>query len=548
MSVFESLYRRESDRGEVLAYRFRWAMIVFLSVMAAIQIADPAQRRAGFAASAALAVAIAYNVALTFLLRRRSGLRVIPWVSVTIDILLVSAAILATTLFQYASGASTTALVLIYPVLILIASFRHNRRLVIYATILALAAYNAVYWPTLGAVPRELFDMAPLARPVGQFYRSMYILLFGIVMLVLPGTIERLLKSQQDAFDLATRKYEEMAGRLGRDLSELGGRGRELEGKSGGTAAALSDIARMTADSAGRVGEQSSVAAGMASLASAMDSFAARLEAAVDEQGAAIRETAAATEEMLGNIGSISKNAAEIKAESERLAGRSEEGRGDLDAVLGAIELVSDKSRGLLDAVAVISGIASTTNLLAMNAAIEAAHAGEAGRGFAVVADEIRKLAEQTAAQSTEIAAELAAVKDSIEGAVASSGRAGSSFQSVLEGVRKTSERVAEIEGAMREQAAGSTQISGAMGPMHEATSKVRNETGELRAKAAELAAAASTLERSVEAARKDADGVAERVASVEAATRDVAALVTENERLTAKIGAAINDFKVVEE
>lgn len=547
MSVFESLYRRESERGEKTAYIFRWILAGLLSLLAITQILSEAQRAAGIAAAWALAVAVLYNLFLTAILRRGATPRWVGWMSVTVDVLLVSANILTTTLFMHPSGASTTALVLLYPVLILTASLRHDRRLVVYATIATLVVYNAVYWSTVHMVPPELYVYAPHAKPSGQFYRSAYILIFGGLMLAIPRTIERLLKSQQEAFDRATSGYEAMAARLKGELAELRGKAANLASETASSSASIAEIASMTADSAAMAAGQSQSAGGIATLVSSLQSFATGLEGAVAEQGAAIEQTASATEQMIGNIDSISRNASEIKADAQRLAGLSEEGKEGLEEVLSAVELVAEKSAGMLDAVGVIAGIAGTTNLLAMNAAIEAAHAGDAGKGFAVVADEIRRLSEATSSQSKEIETALKATKESIDLAVSSSNRAGSSFGSVLDGVKTTAERMAEIEAAMSEQAQGSAQISQAMGGMHAATATVRSGAAELREKAASLAEAAAALEKAASGIKANADGVAARSASLGAGTRAMAKLGEENGRLAAAIEAEIASFRVVE-
>jgi len=548
VSVFESLYRRESERGERTAYLFRWILAGLLSALAITQIMSETQRPAGIAAAWTLAAAVLYNVFLAFVLRRGATPRWVAWMSVTVDVLLVSANILTTTLFMHPSGASTTALVLLYPVLILTASLRHDRRLVVYATLSTLVFYNAVYWSTFRMVPPELYVYAPHAKPIGQFYRSAYILIYGGLMLAIPRTIERLLKSQQEAFDRAKAGYEAMAARLRGELGELRGKASSLASETASSSASIAEIASMTADSAAMAAGQSRASGEITALVASLQSFAGGLESAVGEQGAAIDQTASATEEMIANIGSISHNATEIKREAIRLARLSEEGKEGLEEVLSAIELVAEKSAGMLDAVGVITGIAGTTNLLAMNAAIEAAHAGDAGKGFAVVADEIRRLSEATSSQSKEIEAALKATKESIDLAVSSSNRAGSSFGSVLDGVRSTAERMAEIEAAMSEQAQGSEQISGATSGMKAATAAVRSGAAELREKSASLAEAAATLERAASGIKSNADGVASRSASLDEGTRAMARLGDENGRLVASIEEEIASFRVVEE
>ena len=141
----------------------------------------------------------------------------------------------------------------------------------------------------------------------------------------------------------------------------------------------------------------------------------------------------------------------------------------------------------LLETNRVIAGIASQTNLLAMNAAIEAAHAGDSGAGFSVVADEIRSLAEKAQLQSKEVAKQLREVKASIDMAVSSADGAERGFDDVEAYIMTVSQFETEIRGALGELSSGSQQILEALGTMKDVTESVRGESQEMTGKAREI-------------------------------------------------------------
>ncbi|MDR2922676.1 MAG: methyl-accepting chemotaxis protein [Treponema sp.] len=179
----------------------------------------------------------------------------------------------------------------------------------------------------------------------------------------------------------------------------------------------------------------------------------------IEDQSRSINTSSSAVEEMTANIHSVTKTLVENSKNVSELTEASENGKVGLQTVAEKIKEISHDSEGLLEINSVMNNIASQTNLLSMNAAIEAAHAGEAGKGFAVVADEIRKLAESSGQQSKTTAGMLKKIKSSIDDITVSSNEVLSRFEVIDTGVKTVSTHELNIRNAMEEQEVGGKQI-----------------------------------------------------------------------------------------
>lgn len=241
------------------------------------------------------------------------------------------------------------------------------------------------------------------------------------------------------------------------------------------------------------------------------------LDQMITEQSAGVTEASASIEEMVSNIGSISESIQKMADRFQDLLAAAEEGRRAQAQEREKIRRISESSKALFEANKVIAVIASQTNLLAMNAAIEAAHAGDAGLGFSVVADEIRRLAETSAHQSGAIKSELGKVQAAILEVVDSASISGQSFSRVTEHIGETDALVKEVHLAMEEQKEGSRQILEALQSMNEITSQVKTGSKEMNAgnntvlaEISYLQTATLEIKQSVEEMSAGADGLAE--------------------------------------
>jgi methyl-accepting chemotaxis protein len=206
------------------------------------------------------------------------------------------------------------------------------------------------------------------------------------------------------------------------------------------------------------------------------------LNTLIVEQNKAITASSASVEEMSGAINAVSVAMREMKEQFNSLVAVADEGKKRQEDVDRQIQGILSQSESLVGANLVIAQIAAKTNLLAMNAAIEAAHAGDAGRGFAVVADEIRTLAENARSQSNSIKAELLGISKSVQDTAGISAKSQEAFRQVSGQISATDAFIARIDTAMDAQRKASTQIQEALNAINTAASRVQDTSVDLTA------------------------------------------------------------------
>ena len=261
------------------------------------------------------------------------------------------------------------------------------------------------------------------------------------------------------------------------------------------------------------------------------------------EQG--VEQASAAVTQMIGNIGSVSNSVEKMATEFENLQTDVDKGIAQQHEVNTQIQEIETQSKMLNEANKVISSIASETNLLAMNAAIEAAHAGDAGKGFAVVADEIRKLSETSAAESKKISAQLKGILGAISGVVDASNLADRSFTAVADKIQGTGNLVREIKHAMNEQSEGSKQIGEALSYMNDATAQVRTASDGVDQSRMGIIGNIGSLKASSDIVQNQIEDMSGNIKKMEDSDNSLLNITTSINGSIYRIGSQIDQFKV---
>jgi methyl-accepting chemotaxis protein len=297
-------------------------------------------------------------------------------------------------------------------------------------------------------------------------------------------------------FNKTLEKIKNLVLIIKKETANLHNIGNDLAGNMTETAAAVNEITANIQSINGRVINQS---ASVSETHATMEQVVAninKLNGHVENQSENISQASSAIEQMAANIHSVTatliKNTENVKA----LKGASEVGRDGLRDVASDVQEIARESEGLLEINSVMENIASQTNLLSMNAAIEAAHAGDAGRGFAVVADEIRKLAENSSEQSKIIGAVLKKIKDSIDNITKSTDNVLDKFEAIDSSINTVAQQEENIRSAMEEQNEGSNLLLKSTGGLNEITRQVKSGSSEMLEGAKEVIQESNNLEK----------------------------------------------------
>ena len=270
-----------------------------------------------------------------------------------------------------------------------------------------------------------------------------------------------------------------------------------------------------------------------------------QLNADIEAQAASVAESSASVEQMVANINAIGHTLVKTDDAINALTTATTDGKTTVINSNAVTKKIAEESGSLLEASSVIQHIASQTNLLAMNAAIEAAHAGEAGKGFAVVADEIRKLAEDSAMQGKNITTTLKTLSGEIETLSASSKTVEEKFNAIFHLAGQVKDMSDTLTHAMREQENGSKEVLAAIKNINMVTTEVQAGSEEMLKGGESVAEEMRKLD---DLTRIITDGMNEMAAGavqINNAVQEVNDITQKNKRSIENLTKEVGKFKV---
>ena len=265
----------------------------------------------------------------------------------------------------------------------------------------------------------------------------------------------------------------------------------------------------------------------------------------IETQAASVAQSSSSVEQMVANIASIGQTLGKTDDVIKSLTTATGDGKATLVTSNTVTQKIAEESGSLMEASSVIQHIASQTNLLAMNAAIEAAHAGEAGKGFAVVADEIRKLAEDSAAQGKTITTTLKTLSGEIETLSASSKTVEEKFNAIFtlaEQVKDMSNRLTE---AMREQENGSREVLTAIKSINTVTIEVQAGSEEMLKGGEGVAVEMRKLDDLTRIITDSMNEMASGAVQINNAVQEVSEITQKNKQSIEALASEVSKFKV---